>query len=87
VEFVPEVLWSYHTTIRTPTGETPFSLTFGTEAVITAEVGSSSFRVSHYNLGLNDEGISLHLDLLQEKREPQKCQNQRLGYKENESGN
>jgi hypothetical protein len=69
VEFVPEVLWSYHTTIRTPTGETPFSLTFGTEAVITAEVGSSSFRVSHYNLGLNDEGISLHLDLLQEKRE------------------
>jgi hypothetical protein len=25
--------------------------------------------VSHYNLGLNDEGISLHLDLLQERRD------------------
>jgi hypothetical protein len=32
-------------------------------------VGSPSFRVFHYNPGLNDEGISLHLDLLQERRE------------------
>jgi len=32
VEYVPEVLWSYRTTKRTPTGETPFSLTYGTEA-------------------------------------------------------
>jgi hypothetical protein len=44
-------------------------LTFGTKVVILTDVGSPSFRVSHYNLRLNDEGISLHLDLLQEKRE------------------
>jgi ribonuclease HI len=69
VEFIPEVLWSYRTTTRTPTGETPYSLTFGTEAVIPAEIGSPSFRVSHYNPGLNDVGINLHLDLLPEKRE------------------
>jgi hypothetical protein len=68
VEFVPKVLWSYCTTIRTPTKETPFSLTFGTEAVIPAKVGYPSFKVSHYNPRLNDEGISLHLDLLEEKR-------------------
>jgi hypothetical protein len=67
VEFVLDVLWSYCTMIRTPTEETPFSLTFGTKVVILAEVGCPSFRVSHYNLGLNDEGINLHLDLLQEK--------------------
>jgi hypothetical protein len=42
--------------IRTPIEETPFSLTFRTETIIPAEVGSPSFRVSHYNLGLNDEG-------------------------------
>jgi hypothetical protein len=36
-------------------GETQFSLTYGTEAVIPAEVGSPSFRVAYYNPGLNDE--------------------------------
>jgi hypothetical protein len=64
VEYILEVLWSYRTTVRTPTGDTPFSLTYGTEAVILAKVGSLSFRVAYYNLGLNDEGISLNLDLL-----------------------
>jgi hypothetical protein len=68
-EYVPEVLWAYRTTTRTPTGATPFSLTYGSEAIIPAEVGSPSFRVSHYNLGLNDEGIKLNLDLLQERRD------------------
>lgn len=37
--------------------------------MIPAKVGSLSFRVSHYNPGLNDEGITLHLDLLQERRD------------------
>jgi hypothetical protein len=55
VEYIPEVLWSYRTTRRTPMGETQFSLTYGTEAVIPAEVGSPSFRVAYYNPGLNDE--------------------------------
>jgi hypothetical protein len=69
VEYVPEVLWSYRTTRRTPTGETPFSLTYGTEAVIPVEVGSPSFRLAYYNPGLNYEKAKLHLDLLQEKRD------------------
>jgi hypothetical protein len=37
--------------------------------VIPAEVGSPSFRVAHYNPRLNDEGIKLNLDLLQERRD------------------
>jgi hypothetical protein len=69
VEYIPEVLWSYWTTIRTSTGETHFSLTYGTEAIILAEVGSPRFRVAYYNPELNDEGMNLHLDLLQEKRD------------------
>jgi len=39
------------------------------EAVILVEMGSPSFRVAHYNPGLNEEGVTLHLDLLQEQRE------------------
>jgi hypothetical protein len=69
VKYVPEVLWSYRKTVRTPTGETPSALIYGMKAVIPAEVGSPSFRISHYNPGLNEKGIVLHLDLLQERRE------------------
>jgi hypothetical protein len=69
VEYVPEVLWSYRTTAKTPTGETPFSLAYGTEAVIPVEIGSSSHRVQHYDPTQNGEGISACLDLLQERRD------------------
>ena len=37
------VLWAYRMTIKVPTGETPFRLTFGTEAVISVEVGLTSY--------------------------------------------
>lgn len=67
VDFLPEVLWSYWTTTQTPIGATSFSLTFGAEAVIPIVVESLSYRVSHYNLGLNSEGLQLHLDLLEEQ--------------------
>ena len=33
---LPGVLWAYRTTVRTPTGETPFRLAYGSEAVIPA---------------------------------------------------
>ena len=37
-EELPNVLWAYRTTARTLTGETPFKLTYGTEAVILVEI-------------------------------------------------
>ncbi|KAK0585732.1 hypothetical protein LWI29_033235 [Acer saccharum] len=42
---LPEVLWAYRTTVRSSTGETPFALAFGTEAVIPAETTFTSPRV------------------------------------------
>ena len=41
---LPNVLWAYQTMARTPTGETPFRLTYGTKAVISVEVGVASTR-------------------------------------------
>jgi hypothetical protein len=64
-----EVLWAYRTTKRTPTEETPYALAFGTEAVIPTELGSGSLRVESYKAEANAEGLKLHLDLLQEKRD------------------
>ena len=43
-EELPSVLWAYKMTVRTPTGETPFRLTYGNEAVIPAEIGLTSPR-------------------------------------------
>ncbi|MCI67704.1 putative protein NYNRIN-like, partial [Trifolium medium] len=43
-EELDSVLWSYRTTPHSTTEETPFRLTYGTEAVIPVEIEASSFR-------------------------------------------
>ena len=43
-EELPSVLWAYRTTARTPTRETLFRLTYGSKAVIPAEVRLTSYR-------------------------------------------
>ena len=58
-EEIPSVLWAYRTTARTPTGETPFQLTYGNEAIIPAEIELTSYRVNNYDEGRNDEAIGL----------------------------
>ena len=62
------ILWAYRTTARTPTGETPFRLTYGSEAVILAEVGLTSYRVHNHDESRNDEAMRLQLDLIDEIR-------------------
>ncbi|XP_030943556.1 uncharacterized protein LOC115968327 [Quercus lobata] len=63
------VLWAYRTTARTPTGETPFRLTYGTEAVIPVEIGVTSIRRGTFNEGLNDKELRLNLNCLDEVRD------------------
>ena len=58
-EEIPSVLWAYRTTARTPTGETPFRLTYENEAVIPVEIELTSYRVNNYDEGRNDEAIGL----------------------------
>ena len=65
---LPSVLWAYRTTMRTPTGETPFRLAYGTETVIPVEVGLTSYRVESYDEDKNKEAIRLQLDLVDEVR-------------------
>ena len=54
-EEFPSVLWAYQTTLRRSTGETPFSLTYGAEAVISVEVNLCSARVSRFSPAENSE--------------------------------
>ena len=45
VEYLPEVLWAQRTRRKSATRETPFTLAFGTEAVVIVEVGLKSPRI------------------------------------------
>ena len=52
---LPSVLWAYRTTMRTSTGETPFKLAYGSEAIIPAEVHMANHRVMKYQDEENEE--------------------------------
>ncbi|GJY81710.1 reverse transcriptase domain-containing protein [Tanacetum coccineum] len=57
------------TMIKSSNGDTPFSLTYGTEAVIPAEIGMPTFRTAELDIAENDEALEINLDLIEEKRE------------------
>ncbi|KAK3035414.1 hypothetical protein RJ639_032942 [Escallonia herrerae] len=69
VDELHKIIWAYNTTTRAPTGETPFSLSFGTEALIPIEVGLPSLRLTTYDPVQNEEALPAILDLLDEQRE------------------
>ena len=69
VEELPHVLWTYRTTSRRSTGETPFSMTYGAEAVIPLETSFPTTRTSSFNPKDNDEQLTRNLDLIEEKKE------------------
>ena len=54
-EELPNVLWAYRTIARTLIGETPFKLTYGTEVVISVELGIISIRREAFHEENNDD--------------------------------
>ena len=54
---------------KNPDGETPFRLTYGTEAVIPVEVGVTSIKRGTFNEGINDDELRLNRDCLDEVRD------------------
>ncbi|GKE86765.1 reverse transcriptase domain-containing protein [Tanacetum coccineum] len=63
------ILWAHRTMLKTSNDETPFSLTYGSEAVILAEIGMPTYRTIQWNEAQNEEEMRLNLDLIQERRE------------------
>ncbi|KAL5537805.1 hypothetical protein UlMin_046133 [Ulmus minor] len=63
------VLWSYRTTSKNLTGATPFSLAFGTEAVIPAEISIPTARSQFATQEENNTMMNFELDTIDEKRE------------------
>ena len=50
-------------------GETPFSMTYGSNVVILLETSFSTLRTSTFILSNNDELLGKNLDLIEERRE------------------
>ena len=69
VKELPYVLWTYRTTPRRSTGETPFSMTYGAETVIPLETGFPTLRTSSFTPNNNDGLLENSLDLIEERRE------------------
>ncbi|CAL8162007.1 unnamed protein product [Prunus armeniaca] len=75
-EKLPEALWAIWTSYRTTTGQTPFSLAFGSEAVVLVEIRESSYRTETYAPKANEEALTLNLDLIEERRAQANLQNE-----------
>ena len=70
-EKLPEVLWACRTTPRKATEETPFSLAYGMEAVVSAETTAGSLRreLCTSNPAANNQLLMDSLDLIEERRD------------------
>ncbi|XP_058782881.1 uncharacterized protein LOC131657510 [Vicia villosa] len=79
VEELHSVLWAYRTTPHSSTGETPFRLTYGTEAIIPVEIREPSRRTeSPLEEELNDEAMREELDMVEEIRSGSSLREARL---------
>ncbi|KAL2251474.1 UNVERIFIED_CONTAM: hypothetical protein Sindi_2269700 [Sesamum indicum] len=68
-EELPWVLWAYRTTPRSSTGESPFCLVYGSEAIIPAEIGEETQRIASYDPAANDQARAFDLTMIEEKRD------------------
>ncbi|GJT61084.1 reverse transcriptase domain-containing protein [Tanacetum coccineum] len=69
MEELPHVLWAHRIMIKSSNGDTSFSLTYETKAVIPTEIGMPTLRTTEVSLEENKEALEINLDLLEERRE------------------
>ncbi|GAA0147406.1 hypothetical protein LIER_07115 [Lithospermum erythrorhizon] len=69
IEELPIVLWSLWTVPSHATGETAFSLVYGTEFILPAEVGLPTWRQKGFNEVYNSQGLKEQLTFVVELRD------------------
>jgi len=68
-EEAPRIVWAYHTTPQSSTMEKPFSLVYGSDAMIPVEIHESSPCFQSFVAEESNEERRVNLDLLDEARE------------------
>src|SRR5438132_3048218 len=66
---LPSVLWALRTSPSRATGESPFFLTYGSEAVLLTELEFGSPRVQNFNDKKSEDSRLEDLDQLEEARD------------------
>ena len=61
---LPAILWSIRTTEKSATGETPFMLVYGSEAVLPVELAIRTHRTTTFQTAQNNLALREALDLL-----------------------
>ena len=69
VDKLPSILWPYQTTIKISMDETPFSLCYGSEALIPVKIGVPTLREELFSLEANEQNLRHNLDLPDELRD------------------
>ena len=65
---LPHVLWAYRTTPRRSIGETPFSMAYGSEAIIPLKTGFPTLKIDQLSVEENNRLLSTSLELVNERR-------------------
>ncbi|RDY09758.1 hypothetical protein CR513_05839, partial [Mucuna pruriens] len=63
------ILWAYHYSHQSTIGETPYWLTYETDAMILIEIGELSPRRNSVDPSENPSSLRVDLDLVEEARE------------------
>jgi hypothetical protein len=69
VKELPSVLWALHTILSRAMGHAPFSLVYGSEAMLSTEVEHKLFRVQQFNKEQSNNSRVDDLTRLKELRE------------------
>nr|GFA48234.1 reverse transcriptase domain-containing protein [Tanacetum cinerariifolium] len=68
VDELPQVLWAHRTTPKSSNGETPFSLVYRSESIISIEISVETKRVQDFDSKENEKRHREDLDVLEERR-------------------
>ncbi|GKD99788.1 hypothetical protein Tco_1387772, partial [Tanacetum coccineum] len=60
---------AHRTSLKSNNGETPFSLTYGSEAAISIEISVEIERIKEFKVRKNDKRRREDLDILEERKE------------------
>ncbi|GJT75267.1 reverse transcriptase domain-containing protein [Tanacetum coccineum] len=66
---LPQVLWAHRTTPKSSNGETPFSLVYGSKAIIPIDISMETNQFQDFDPKENKKRRREDLDILEERRE------------------
>jgi hypothetical protein len=68
IKEISNALWGLHTQPTKPTGQSPYFLVYGSEAILPADVMRESPAVEQYDEGISEDSRRVDIDGLEEAR-------------------